>query len=948
MLGTLAGTAGALALPAGTADAESAFRSGAEAQRGAVDADRAFFGVWNATSHRWTVPARLDYASAATLAPVERAVKAGDYAGAATHLCEHLRKRKARTLPVRRNGVLRPELVDLVLDHIWTLGAGEILQDSVTVTGTDAVVEADVTDALIRSYASGYAAFFLMARHKEPSTAVFHSRSATSGRPTLVVTGSDGTTVTIVATADTYITAGADAKRVFGHAAKLQVRDEGPGAFTARTRKAYVAFQLKDLANAPKSAVLRLTGRNATSRRAKQVLVYQTRETFDEATRCWANTVQNTFSWQGDRGGFDWKGPVGSDPEYGYQLARFSFAGPMAEAYRKSGDEKIAAGLAGLMLDFVHDADRYGTPYGAGSFPRSLDSAARVVSWLQAYEILRSSTSLTPHMHLELLRTLDKSGQYLARAGGPAPNWMQAQKWALASLALYFPELVGSPAWLANARDFLAHQLSHALYPDGGYTEATDGYAHGVAATFVSLMAYFRDNGHELGGAADLRRLAHFLADQNLPGGWGPSYGDSGTADRRPAFARLANALGDEQLRYVATDGRKGVPPRHTSVLYPDTRVAVLRDGWRSDASYLRINADRGPHAHPDDLALTVYAHGRLLLPNMGAFTYSSDPRSNWLRKRTESANTIEIDRRAQVPGRPGKLDLFATNDVFDFVRAWSNATSGVRHTRTVLFLRHLAQWIVVDRLDPADNAPHTYRQNWHFLPDAHPAIDHITKMTTTRFADGANLQIVPADAGHLAAQVRDGWYSPAFYTVTEAPYVTYTQRCPGPAEFATALIAQPHGVTTKAAIDRISITGLPAPTATALVIRFSPQHTATLCLAHSSPPGVIRFGSFSFDGVLAHIERDGERQSWLLLGGRRLIYKKMALMTSPTRMPDVAVHLDPATHTVALTGSRLIPSTDQARALRVHAPWAKSVTVNGRHAPVARHGGTILAAALR
>ncbi|MEU2718717.1 hypothetical protein [Streptomyces sp. NPDC007205] len=177
-----------------------------------MDADRAFFGVWNAASRRWSMPARLNCASAATLAPVERAVKAGDYAGAAKHLREHFRKRKGRALPGPRMEALRPGRVDLVLDHIWTLGTGEILQDTVTVTGADAVVEADVTDALTRSYASGNAAFFLMARRKEPSTAVFHSRSAGSGQPALVITRTDGTTVTFAATADTYIKAGADAK----------------------------------------------------------------------------------------------------------------------------------------------------------------------------------------------------------------------------------------------------------------------------------------------------------------------------------------------------------------------------------------------------------------------------------------------------------------------------------------------------------------------------------------------------------------------------------------------------------------------------------------------------------------------------------------------------------------------------------------------------------------
>jgi hypothetical protein len=946
VLGALAGATATLALPVGAAQAESASRTAAAVAED-DNPDHALFGVWDAASGTWSVPARIDYVAAPTLAPVEQAVKAGDYAGAAKQLSEHFRKRSARTtLPYLYNGVFRPGLIPLFLDHIWTLGTGEILQDTVTVTGQEATVEADVTDALRRSYASGAASFFLMARHKETSTAVFASRSAESGQPALVVTHADGSTVTFAASADTYIKAGDDAKRVFGTEPVLEVRDEGTGAFGPETRKSYVAFELKGLTAAPKSAVLRLTGRNSTTADAKQVLVYQTLETFDETKRTWANTVQNTFSWQGDPGGFGWKGPAGSDPEYSYQLPRCYFAGPMADAYRKDGDEDVAVGLVGILRDFIHDADGYGTPYGAGSFPRSLDTANRIVNWIYAYEILRTSASLTPEANVELLRTIDKSGQYLTYAVNPTPNWMQAQKQALAEIALHFPELTESQAWLDNAGDFLAHQLSQALYPDGGYTESTDQYAHGVAATFASLMAYFAQNGQELAGKEDLRRLARFLADQNFPGGWGPSYGDSGTADRRPAFATFADVLDDDHLRYIATDGEKGTPPPYTSVLYPDTRVAVLRDGWRPDASYLRINADRGAHAHPDELAVTVYAHGRALLPNMGAFTYSGDPRSNWLRTTTESATTVEIDGRAQAPSSPASCDIFSTNAVFDVIRMSSDATSGVRHTRTVLFLRGRALWLVTDRLDPADSAPHTYRQNWHFLPDAHPSIAADSKATVTAFPNGANLRIVLAAPQQLTAQIRDGWYSPAFYNVSPAEYVTYSQQVTGTVGFDTLLMSLPENSTATATVERLPVAGTPDGSVSALSIRFGPHHAATYCLAHSTPRTPARFGPYGFDGTLAHVEQDGERQTWLLQGGRQLTCKDEALVTSPSPMGDVAVHLDPRARTVALTGTRLTPSTDPAASLHVRAPWARAVTLNGRAVPFARHGSMVLAAA--
>ncbi|MFJ3987943.1 heparinase II/III family protein [Streptomyces sp. NPDC090032] len=944
VLGAIGGTTAALLTPNAPAQAQTSPSSVAPGAA-AADQDRAFFGAWDAIAGSWTTVGRLNYAAAPTLAPVEEAVKTGDYPAAGQRLAEHFAKREARaTLPFLYNGTFRPGLVPLFIDHIWTLGTGEIYQDVVTVGAQDSVAEADVTDAVTRSFATGDLIFFLMARNKEPSTAVFHSRTAGSGAPVLEVTRADGTTVSFSPTADTYIKAGADASHNFGSDPGLQVRDEGTGAFTDETRKAYLAFRVEGITEAPKSAVLKLTGRNATTNEAKKVIVFQSVETFGETTRTWANTVQNTFSWQGDPGGFTWKGPAGSDPEYSYQLPRCYFAGPMADAYRSSGDETIAAGLVDLLTDFVHDADGYDSTYGAGAFPRSLDTANRILNLVYAYEILRTSPSLTVAASTAILRTLEKSGQYLAVATSPTPNWMQAQKQALAEIAIHFPEFAASPGWLTDAGDFLTNQLSQALYLDGGYAEASDGYATGVAGTFVGLVNYFAANGHQLGGTKDLGRLAHFLADENFPGGWGPGYGDSGSADRRPLLATLADALDDEELRYVATDGQKGTEPGHASVLYPDTRVAVLRSGWRPDASYLRINADRGPHSHPDELAVTVHAHGRQLLPNMGAFTYSNDPRSNWLRTTTESHTTVEIDGKAQTSDSAATFDLFATNAVFDVARAWSDATAGVRHTRSVLSV-HPGMWIVSDRLDPADTASHTYRQNWHLLPDAHPAVDATTKSTATAFPQGANLLIAPARPEKLTAQIRDGYYSPAFYNITDTKYVTYTRQGPGPTVFDTLLLPAPEGTEPQATVEHMPVAG--ASDATALAITFDTHRSATYCIAHAAPRGALQFGRYGFDGTLAYLGQDRQRKTWLLQGGRQLTYKGEVLVSSPTPMTDVAVLLDPRAATVAITGSQLTATTDHHEAIRIHAPWARTVTVNDRKAPFARRGDAILAAAI-
>lgn len=922
-----------------------------------VDADdAAFFGLWDAAGQRWVVPSRIDYTAAATLAPVEAAVKAADHASARRLLRDHIAQRTERdTLQASYNGTFRPGMVPLFLDHFWTLGTGEIIQDTVTLGTTESTVRADVTDAVLRAVDGGAATanFFLMARHKEASTAVLHSRSASAGQPVLELVAGDGTVTEVPASADTWIRGGSDATTAFGDRANLQVRDEGTGPYGPTTSKAYLAFPLPTgTATTPTTARLRLTGRvvpDAGAATTKEVLVFQTLEDFDETSRTWATTVQNTFSWQGDPGGPDWRRPTGADVEYGYQLPRFYQAGRLADAWVESGDDAIADGLLGLMADFVADADGYGTPYGAGSFPRSLDSAARAINWVYALERVRTSAALDPDRLTAILRTLDKSGQYLATATHPTPNWMQTQKQALAAIAIHFPEFVDSTAWRQNAADYLSGMLAEVLYADGGYAEAADGYAYGVAGTAAAMQAHFAAAGHPLGGREDLHRLVTFLADQTLPGGWGVGYGDSGTADRRRTLAGFADLFDDAALRHIATDGTDGAPPDHTSVRYPDTRVAVLRDGWTPAAAYLRINADRGAHSHPDNLAVTVQAHGRQLLPELGAFTYSSDPRSTWLRRSTAAQTTVEVDGTAQSLTADGGIPLFSTNPVFDVVSAWTQGAPTVRHTRTVLFVRteaaRSAFWVVSDQLRPDDGGHHTYRQHWHFLPGAAPVADS-TGAVFTGFGSGANLLLAPAATPDLQVELGDGFHSPRFYSVTTNRHARMSRTASGPVVLDTLLQPTADPVRPRTTVVRVPVTGAGAGDAGAMAVDFGRGRTAHHLVSHIGAGHRLGFGPCEFDGILAWVERDTIRTSWLLHGGRTLVVDGEQVVASPVAFADLAVRFNPRRAELLVDGTGLVPSTDPARAIRITVP-AGRVVLNGTEVPYRRISGAVLAVAV-
>ncbi|WP_345559776.1 heparinase II/III family protein [Nonomuraea rosea] len=885
--------------------------------------DAGFFGRWSAGA--WTVGPRLDYAYAG-LKPVENAVKAGNYALAKQRLLDHYRARPA----IEAGGFSHttwPGALELTTDHIWTLGSGEVYVKTLTFGPGETTVTADVTSSIN----SGKPGFFLMSRYKDAVIALINSRSKGSGKPALRLTLADGSVRTLTPTHDTYIWAGKPLN-VYGAKYYMQVSDVGVGAFTGETRKAYLRFDLGGV-TAVKKAELTLTG---TAGSAKDIMLYGNAETFDEATRTWDTTVQNTFSWQGDPGGFDWELPPGADNEYLYQLPRFSFAGPLALEYQKTGDEQYARTLIGLMTDFIKDADGYDADQGAGSYPGNLHASRRLHNWIAAYEILRKSPSLTAEANTAILKTMNRAGLYLQVNVNGTPNKMQSQKITLLHASVYFPEFRAAPAWRTDAAGFLSAQLDDSTYADGGYKESTDAYLRGYLSQYVDVVAYMRRNGITFTATAKLRQLARFLMDQSYPSGYGPAYGDSDSLDLRSTLKKLGELLQDPELRYVGTSGASGEKPAHTSVLYPDTRVAVSRSGWTAADSHLRINADRGNHSHPDELAITAYAYGRPLLPDMGTFTYSTDAGAEWLRHTTEAHNTVEIDDKPQTSTAAGGISHLISNPAFDLIGANTESSAGARHERSVLSL-HSGLWVVSDRLKPVVAGEHRYEQNWHFAADANPSISSGTEATSTAFATGANLTIVPADPAEVASGLSDGYYAPRFYSVENAKYASYVRTVEGQTTFDTLLVPSKGAADTSVTVERLPVGSAPSYEATALSLNGG----AGVYYKSWTTKAPRTFGPYAFDGKLLYADAG----SIVLVDGSSVERAGATLVKAPAAVKDLAVTFG-GDGTVRIDGSGLTASTDPAKAIAITAPDAARVILNGQAVPFEREGAIIYAAA--
>lgn len=904
--------------------------------------DEKFFGEWDSDSSSWITESQINYGYNEYLKPIERDVKNGDYEAAKKHLLSYYQKRTNREELSFSKSEREKRPTSLLKDNIFTLGKGEHYIDTFNVNNDDSEVKLDVLDQVN----NGKVAFFLMARNNEPSTAQFHSKEDNKEQPQLEVKV-DGESKIFKPTSDFYIRAGPHQDEVLGENSVLEVRDEGPGAFAEETRKSYLMFDLSSLSGDPTEAILKITGKNITDDSKKKIMLFNIDNTdLKEEKQTWNNTDQDTYSWEGQSEGYDWKTPDGADTEYGYQIPRFYSAGPLAYEYEETGDESNAKSLINLMLDFIKDADSYDSPMdlGAGSYPRSLDTGERVVNWIKAYDILRSSKSMHPSENTDILKTIYKSGKYL-KTQDTEGNWGVAENKALYHIATFFPELNKSSDWLKDANSTLKDHLQDSIHEDGSYIETSTSYATGVVNDYLEIKEFAALNNETFEGDKPLRKLGYYLMDVSLPNGDDPGFGDSSGLNVRNTLKNLGDVLDDPELTYVGTTGEKGKTPAHSSSLYPDDSTAIMKSGWSEKDLYSRLGVDDGGHNHPDENELIIYGYGKKLIPSTGTNNYDDEdgdnPISKWLRQSTESHNTVQIDDIDQDSSLPGSIDNLVKNNQFDFTEGVTESTSGFTHKRNVLFVKQ-GFWIVSDFIN-APGGKHKYAQNWHFLPDANINIDSNTKNTQSHFEDGANIKVIPAEPDKLEASIKDGYYSPEFYKVDKAKYSSYVQNLKGNATFNTVLYPTEGKNDSEVSISPIETDF----NSDALKIdRKNEDAIGFYYLSHENTPKEAGFADYRFNGKIAYIENDNKCKSISMHNGSILKKNDKDIIESSISIDSIGVENDEKT--LNITGNDLEPNQNVNSSIAIYTPSVTNVQFNGKEVNFKREGDYIYAVGVK
>ncbi|WHY19872.1 heparinase II/III family protein [Paenibacillus sp. G2S3] len=904
--------------------------------------DASFFGVWDQAQQRWNTPSKLDYDGFPGLSSVESAVKAGNYEQAKSDMLEYFKNRTNRKVPTVFGS--NPAMVPLLMDQIVT-PLKEYYLGTITVEPVSAVYSMNILST-VQSALGSDLSFMLIGRYKGTNQANIYSleqdcslTTLTQCRPTLEIQYSDATgvhTVNLTSTKDTYIRGNDTA--IHASETLLQVQESG-APYDSNTRKAYLNFDLSSIKGTVTAATLKLSGYSELDK-STDVMIYKSGDTaWDENLLTYANHNGKTFSWQGLSSGTDWAGPTPNiaDIEYHYQITRFSWLNPLLAEYLNTGTESFAAKYIDYMVDFIVDGEASTSEYGAGSFPRNFDAGIRSASWVKAYHVLRESSSMSAESNIDILKTFWKKGTYLNSPGGfsPVGNHGMVETEGLYTLGLYFPEFTDSATWLSTAYSRFDYLMSTLIFKDGSYSESSDTYTTVTTAPMIAIKQLGVMNNVPFEGSFDsnLNSLGKYLADIAFPNGYAVNFGDSQYTDLKATIKQIGELTDDDALRYIGTSGAQGTEPSYTSILYPVSKSAMMRSGWSPNDRYLFTNVKQAaPHRHPDDNSITYYAYGRPLLVDPGTYSYSNDSISNWLRYSTEAHNTIEINDTPQNLTE-GWMQDWTDNSKFNFVSGVTQNVPGFKHSRDTLFLK--SSFSIVSDVVQAPLGTNKYQQTWHFLPTANPALDASTQKVSTVFNDTyGDIQVVPADHEQITATLDNGYYSNAFYSVSNSTYASFTKTVSGDTTFDTVLYPTASGEDRDIKVTRMALS-VPTTVASSLKIENvgDADTSGYYYVSHEDNPRFRRnFDTFSFDGKLAYVEKtsSGKVTSAILKSGSTLEHSEANLIASKMPVNDIAVDWNGTT--LEITGSNLVAANDPnaVSAVAIRAFGATSVKLNG------------------
>ncbi len=905
--------------------------------------------------------AKFNYAANPELNKVKAKVDIGDYNGAKKELLDYF---KARHLEGKIHGFgvdsdsanyglavmgMRNILAGANTQDIWR---SEFFVKSSSFTN----YEADVTSYVASQTASGYVSFMLFAGDKGEYPVFVKSREAGEDvSPKLeVVFEKDGVEETIIVTADkdTYIASGVTNSN-YGSETELVINEDGTGSSSvgANSRRTYINFPIGETANSTVVSAKLIV--NAAydlecTTGDKSVLVISIGDTtWGESSLNWSSVKANMFTYENAEVPTWGASTPNADAEYHNVTARFWFGKPMAyeyieylkdpEAYNETHPysnvypgEEFGPHLVKMMDAFAKQRN-----YG---WNRTLETGERLSRWVDIMDVLLGTdvfdTRLDEFCNIISYMWGDcnyLSGLDITNGSYWWSNWRIISNAGFFKAVEFFPEFNTYSSWREKVESNVEYTLDLLYNDDYSFTEAGPGYSVGCITHFTECIRAAEMSGNPMSKVfvEKLKLVTRNALESFYPNGYGTNIGDSDFTNSMGSFKLFNDVFkGEDKVIRSYVEG-KDLGAEYLTRFYHMVNSAYMRNSWDSDEA-VYINFTNNPsdgHYHPDSNQVLFYAYGEPLIVDSGRYSYSTANNIYNLLRTAQAHNTIEAEGLSMgahsVAAKANSLDYAVTNDSFDFASTKQYGYTSVTHTRNVFFSRK-GFGIVTDFVE--GNTDRAYRQNWHFLPLSGATITE-ENAVRTNFEEKANVTVSAASSESV--QIKDGYHSITYGVVAPSKYASF-EKTGKAVKFDTLLYPERAGEETVAYLTDLAENDL-----SKVAVKMTVDGEDSYYYLKNTDDADGKIGEYETDAKMAYISKN----EYMLIEGKQISGK----IESPNGIVSMGVEIGSE---VVISGEKLTASTDKNSAIRIYAPEAESVLLNGEEVEFTKDGDYIYAVA--
>lgn len=489
----------------------------------------------------------------------------------------------------------------------------------------------------------------------------------------------------------------------------------------------------------------------------------------------------------------DWRYWPVKDNELRWQLHRHYWFIPLAKCYYTTGDAKYIDAWISQYTDWIRknpldgveklkaagaskeaiDAERENIRFAW----RPMEAGRRLQDQLVQFALTIQSPRFTPEFLDLFLSMLHQHADYVLHHYSKQGNHLLFEAQRMIFAGIYFPEFKDAAAWRESGIDILNREMGVQVYPDGMQFELDFGYHIAAIDIFLKALGMAKANGMESEFPETYTRTIEKMTEATynlmMPDYTNPMFGDTKLHDKSSLTRQFA-AWGkvfpqNEQLKWFATDGKKGMKPAYDSYRLPNSGFYILRTGWDKEATVVIVKA--GPpafwHNQPDNGTFDYWRRGRNFFPDSGSYVYGGDSavlaQRDWFRQ-TRVHNTVTLDNR-NLETTDSKLLFWDVTPSLTTLVTENPSYEGFTHRRAMFFTPE-GLLVIADQV--SGTAEGVTGVHFQLCPCK---VEYAKDGTVrTLFGDGNDIRIKTSASVPVQIREEEGWVSTAYRKKEERP----------------------------------------------------------------------------------------------------------------------------------------------------------------------------------